>query len=436
MDTELLHSAATWGDAPRSESPPRGSENISGISADVKLDKPYFLPRSEAPINASPDQLLALFVALAAEVNSNNSIRDNNALENVVNKDVGISNIHTSFVGSGSSFSVRAWKLDRPQQSIIFKSAMPSNYKFTHRDERRRLTDVILELRALSHPALRGRENIVELLGLGWETDSFEQGRKWPVLILEYADGGTLKDLLHRDHLSRQAKLGICCDIAYGLTSLHEVGIIHGDIKPQNILIFQGSSSQDARTSWIAKLSDFGGAIMDVSDGRRDLLRTGTHPWNAPEWKTEMQPSDMKQTDVYSFGLVIWNIAADGVDPFIESTKIFNLPPNLVDIQARYRMIEHLKLDAAKFLASLLEAGRLFFSELGGGIMEKLLTLTIQRDPQLRNLNLVVENLAGETGRDQPNIALQQWQKRPRGLEDVLVSFQFNSDPFLEIWHN
>jgi hypothetical protein len=48
--------------------------------------KTYFVPRSEAMTNASPDQLLALLVALAAEINSSDSIRDNNALEKVVNK--------------------------------------------------------------------------------------------------------------------------------------------------------------------------------------------------------------------------------------------------------------------------------------------------------------------------------------------------------------
>lgn len=317
MDMDFLRSAAIRSSGPRPEGPPRGSENAS-----AEPHRTNFVPRSEAPANAPTDQLLALLVALAAEINSSDSIRDNNALENVVNKDVGISNIHTAFVGNGSSFSVRAWRLGRPERSLVFKSAMPSDYKFTCRGERRRLADIILELRTLSHPALRGQKNIVELLGLGWETDSFEQGRKWPVLILEYADGGTLNSLLHREHISVQAKLRICHDVACGLTALHEVGVIHGDVKPQNILMFQSPPSSNTVTSWIAKLSDFGGAIMDVSDNGVDVLRTGTQPWNAPEWKTEMRTIDMKRTDIYSFGLVIWSIAADGVDPFVKSTEI------------------------------------------------------------------------------------------------------------------
>ena len=420
MDIDLLRSAATSSSGPRSESPPRGSENAS-----VEPYQTYFVLRSEAPTNASPDQLLALFVALAAEINSSDSIRYSNVLENVVNKDVGISNIHTAFVGNGSSFSVRAWRLSRPERSLVFKSAMPSDYKFTYRDERRRLADIILELRALSHPALRGRKNIVELLGLGWETDSFEQGRKWPVLILEYADGGTLTNLLHREHISLQAKLRICHDIACGLMALHEVGVIHGDVKPQNILMFQDPSFSNAETSWIAKLSDFGGAIMDVSDNSVSVLRTGTQPWNAPEWKTEMQTIDMKRTDIYSFGLVIWSIAADGVDPFIKSTEIFSLPPNIVDIQARYKMIEVLKCDGSGFLAKLLEAGRsTFFSELNGQLVEQLLRLTVQCEPTLRDLEKATAILAEETGRSTVAPVLKQWQRQPKGLEDVLVRSQ------------
>jgi hypothetical protein len=147
---------------PRPESPPRVSENTSFIPGPANS-----VPLSKLPTNASPDQLLALFVALAAEINSRPSIQNNNALENLVNKDIGISNIHTGFVGNGSSFSVRVWQLEEPNQSLVFKSAMPSDYKFTRRDEKRRLSDVILELRTLSHSALRDRENIVKLLGLG-----------------------------------------------------------------------------------------------------------------------------------------------------------------------------------------------------------------------------------------------------------------------------
>jgi serine/threonine protein kinase len=420
MDIDFLQSAATRSSGPRSESPPRGSENAS-----AEPHQTYFVPRSEAPTNASPDQLLALLVALAAEINSSDSIRDSNALENVVNKDVGISNIHTAFVGNGSSFSVRAWRFDRPERSLVFKSAMPSDYKFTHREERRRLADIILELRALSHPALRGQKNVVELLGLGWETDSFEQARKWPVLILEYADGGTLTDVLHREHISLQAKLRICHDIACGLTALHEVGIIHGDVKPQNILMFQGPSSSNAVKSWVAKLGDFGGAIMDASDNDMDVLRTGTQPWNAPEWKAEMRAIDMKRTDIYSFGLVIWSIAADGVDPFTKSTEIFSLPPDIVDTRARYKAIEVLKRDGSGFLAKILDAGHSnFFSELNGRLVERLLTLTVQSEPTLRDLEKVTAIVAEETGRSTVAPVLKQWQRQPQGLEDMLVRIQ------------
>jgi serine/threonine protein kinase len=402
---------------PRAESPPRLTETTSSEPNPI-----HFVPQSEAPNNASPSQLLALFVALAAEINASPSIRDNNALENLVNKDVGLSNIHTAFVGNGSSFSVRVWRLEEPDQSLVFKSAMPSNHKFTHRDEKRRLADVILELRTLSHPALRGRENIVQLLGLGWETDSFEQGRKWPVLILEYAHGGTLKDFLQKSHVSSQAKLHICQDIACGLAALHDVGVIHGDVKPENVLMFQQNSTTGRDNSWVAKLGDFGGAVLDLAGGS-DILRTGTRPWNGPKWRKPLRPDDMMKTDIYSFGLVIFNIATDGIEFFSTKAGIFSFPANCVDLQERIMFLQNLKQDGSSFLAKLVEAG---YSGrvrgMNGHLLEHLLGCTVQFVANLRSIEDVIATLEKETGRFAAPVPLKKWQRNPKTLADELVS--------------
>lgn len=93
----------------------------------------------------------------------------------------------------------------------------------------RRLYAVMLELRILSHAPVHQHRKIVKLVHVMWDTSTVIA----PSLILEYADLGTLEDFQDPDELSLAAdtKLGICRDVAEGLSFLHKCGIIHGDVK-------------------------------------------------------------------------------------------------------------------------------------------------------------------------------------------------------------
>jgi serine/threonine protein kinase len=425
---------------PRPSSPPRfsfgatesGSSGPSYGSSFAALDQARFISLSDAPTNASPEQLFSLFVGLAAEIHTPDLVGASSELENLVNKDVAISHIHTAYIGSGGSFTVRAWRLGRGGRSLALKSAMPSSYTFTEKDERQRLTDIIMELRALSHPSLRGRDHVVKLLGLGWETDSFEEVRKWPVLILELAEGGTLMDLLRRkeESLDGQGKLNICLDVAMGLASLQECGIIHGDLKPQNVLMFLSSPGEENDLKWTAKLGDFGGAVLDIPDNSLNVLRTGTQPWNAPEWRELLTPAGMMLTDVYSLGLVFWSIAADGADPFRDHAEILGLREESTHFEWN-RDIQDLKHRGPHFLTKLCEAGRSSLCATDLSLMERLLSLTVQLEPNLRRLESVIDCLSEATERQyvRDSSAYTAPTYMPsyklKSMEDVLVSEVF-----------
>lgn len=62
-------------------------------------------------------------------------------------------------------------------------------------DHRRALSSVLMELRALTHPPLLHHPNIVNFLGLAWGSNPFNHLHKLPVLVVEYAEHGTLSDL-------------------------------------------------------------------------------------------------------------------------------------------------------------------------------------------------------------------------------------------------
>jgi len=145
----------------------------------------------------SQSQHFTLFLSLAAY------IRDKvietaepvfgNFLRNVRDHDIGIFTQATLFVGRGASFSVRRTLISE-HRDVVLKSTLRGLESTDKRDEARRLEAILLELRVLTHPPLLAHENIVNLLQLGWEGDAVDISRKCPVLVMEYADLGTLGD--------------------------------------------------------------------------------------------------------------------------------------------------------------------------------------------------------------------------------------------------
>jgi len=174
------------------------------------------------------------------------------------------------FIGKGATFSVKKVPLkhiENPSGFVVIKSPLLRNMpaKSACIDRQKQLDSVYVELRTLSHPVSRVQENIVRLLGITWEADLYNDQRMWPSLILEFAEFGTLKDLLHLYHceskfLPVSTKLELCTDVARGLDVLHDLGIIHGDVKLENVLVFKGQERD-----YVAKVADFGCAVYELS---------------------------------------------------------------------------------------------------------------------------------------------------------------------------
>ena len=136
-------------------------------------------------------------------------------------------------------------------------------------------------------------------------------------LITEFVDGVTLREWAQRDAPSLRQVLELMAGIADALAGAHQVGIVHRDVKPENILV--------ARQGY-AKLADFGLAkLVDSGSGpetdtRTDLhVRTragvvvGTLPYMAPE-QLAGKAVDAR-ADVFSLGVVLYELLA-GQRPF------------------------------------------------------------------------------------------------------------------------
>ncbi len=150
-------------------------------------------------------------------------------------------------------------------------------------------------LSQLDHP------NIVRLL------DSSEGG-EYRYFVMEYIEGITLKKhILNRGALEIDEILFLSKQILSALSHVHEKGIVHSDIKPQNIVIV-GSGN--------VKLMDFGIAktLVSQSDEISDVA-VGTVQYVSPE-QAEGKPLDYL-SDLYSFGVMLYEMAT-GILPFID----------------------------------------------------------------------------------------------------------------------
>ena len=147
----------------------------------------------------------------------------------------------------------------------------------------------------LSHPG------IVTVIDRG-EAD----GRQF--IVFEFVEGETLKDLVERGGpLPVRRVLEVGLQVARALAFAHQQGLIHRDVKPQNVLV-----NGDGR----AKVTDFGIArSLDAVGGRTETGTVlGTSHYIAPE-QARGERVDA-QTDVYSFGVVLYELLAGAV-PYI-----------------------------------------------------------------------------------------------------------------------
>ncbi|KAG0641021.1 kinase-like domain-containing protein, partial [Tuber brumale] len=115
------------------------------------------------------------------------------------------------------------------------------------------------EIRALTHLPLRSHPNIITLLGVGWEPDLNHHDAAWPLLVLEHSEEGTLRDYQRvKPGLEFLEKMQLCEDVGRALLAINGSGIVHGDVKTENILVFW--SAEKGRM--VGKVGDFGSSVL------------------------------------------------------------------------------------------------------------------------------------------------------------------------------
>ncbi|KAI2630638.1 kinase-like protein [Hypoxylon sp. NC1633] len=169
-------------------------------------------------------------------------------------------------VGEGETFVVECCVVRSQVFAVKHLKTNPDDPSF-----QRRLQSVLLEIRIMRHAPLRSHPNILTVFGYGWNMRASQIA---PYLLVQYAPYGTLRQYLRhfKSEISITHKEILLGDIAAATSALHLCGIIHGDIKLDNVLVFH---SWDRPTKSIAKIADFGHSLVitgkDVSD--QDSMR-------------------------------------------------------------------------------------------------------------------------------------------------------------------
>src|SRR5258706_8659172 len=204
-----------------------------------------------------------------------------------------------SSLGAGGMGEVYLAEDTRLGRKVALKT-LPS--QFTNDKERlRRFQQEARAASALNHP------NILTIHEIGVESGEH-------FIATEFVDGETLPSKLNRGRITLDEALKVAQQTAFALTAAHGAGIVHRDVKPENIMV---------RHDGIVKVLDFGLAKLlepgarEASDPEADtrvLVQTepgkvmGTPAYMSPEQARGLE-SDAR-TDIWSLGVVVYDVIA------------------------------------------------------------------------------------------------------------------------------
>ena len=199
------------------------------------------------------------------------------------------------------------------QTTVALKSDYPTS------EERITLIDSAALIQEATVMCGLNHQNILKLIGvvtLGQPT----------FIVLEFCEHGELLRLLRTSDHPQEALLNFARDCASGMSYLSSVGIVHRDLASRNVLV---------DGSMCCKISDYGmshalkdktftqilGAIMAVR-------------WTAPEALEQQYFSE--QTDVWSFGVLLYEIWTKGERPYVDMTdrKVW------IEVVGGYRLVQ------------------------------------------------------------------------------------------------
>lgn len=174
-----------------------------------------------------------------------------------------------------------------------------------------------------------GHPNIVESTDMGFTRDGV------PYIVFEFLEGSLLTDEIYRVRgLATRRALRIARQIASALHAAHSAGIVHRDLKSDNVFLTDRDGALDH-----VKVLDFGiSRFLEADDNVRNrTMVIGTPQFMAPEQITHPESVD-RRADVYALGVILYEMLAcrrpfeDEADPEALFQQILTEPPPPLDI--------------------------------------------------------------------------------------------------------
>ncbi|MEJ2212249.1 MAG: protein kinase, partial [Anaerolineae bacterium] len=179
----------------------------------------------------------------------------------------------------------------------VLRAELAQDKEFVERFRREALS-----VADLSHP------NILHVYDAGFSDGVY-------YIVMAYVDGGSLKEMVMRGPMDMDYAISIVAQVADALQHAHQHGLVHRDVKPNNILM-----TRDGRPL----LTDFG--IAKAVHESTGLTRTGTSI-GTPEYMAPEQIQGQKvdgRTDIYALGIVLYEMLT-GWTPFSTTTPVATL---------------------------------------------------------------------------------------------------------------
>ncbi len=161
------------------------------------------------------------------------------------------------------------------------------------------------------------QQNIITIYEIG-ETDSTR------FIVTEFVDGFTLRQHLKRARPTLAETLDIAIQTASGLAAAHEAGIVHRDVKPENIMLRNRDGFVKLLDFGLVKLTEVSSNTTDTEAPTRALVNTdagtvmGTVAYMSPEQARAKLVDE--RTDIWSLGVILYEMVT-GVAPFAGETS-------------------------------------------------------------------------------------------------------------------
>ena len=252
--------------------------------------------------------------------------------------------------GKGGTASIQYSSLS-DEVGLSFKNVNPRNFPAAAPEEAEAAAFLSL-IRELDC-APRDHPNVMELLGISWEIN--DSGKPWPVLVFRKAPHGDLQTFLESSEtpiLSWAQKLRLVLDIVRALRYLHTLGVVHGDINPRNILVFEDNPGE-----FTLKVGDFGYATFGKHDEATVHLPY-TRGWAHPtSFRSHCYLRIAKKIETYGLGMVIfWLFFHDMPDyPTVDQIVDTQEQGQMLDVARRHNSSSAYSAEEKWFLESLLE---------------------------------------------------------------------------------